>query len=134
MRRRRKSDWFAIVATDLFCGALCAVIILDAVSRKAPSLIDGPGRLSLSYQVPAGKPCSSFLVLALIDTAAGEYLVSTIRAANNGGHCVTVEDVPDLTGARLRTMLLAKGVMDLDVNIRAGSVLDVTCNTGSPAC
>jgi hypothetical protein len=44
MLMKRRRDWFPIVATDLFCGVLCAVIILDAVSPKE---IGSPGRTLL---------------------------------------------------------------------------------------
>lgn len=37
MLRKRRRDWFPIVATDLFCGVLAAVIILDAVSPREVS-------------------------------------------------------------------------------------------------
>ena len=42
MLKKRRRDWFPIVATDLFCGVLAAVIILDAVS---PREVSGAGRV-----------------------------------------------------------------------------------------
>jgi hypothetical protein len=133
MRRLRKSDWFSIVATDLFCGALCAVIILDAVSKKAPTLNDGPGRVSLSFPMPSDG-CESVLVIVMVDTAASEYMLSSMHAISDGITCVTQEDLPDLTAIRLRTALLAKGDTDFDVKLVVGSVPDVTCSTENTSC
>jgi len=133
MRKRRKADWFSIVATDLFCGALCAVIILDAVSQKAPSLIDGPGPLTLSFPVPASG-CSSVLVIAVLDAATGEHVMSSQGAGTNGSLCVVDEDLPDLTSVRLRSIVLAKGTVDIDVRIADDKSFDVTCSTALLSC
>ena len=134
MRRRRKSDWFAIVATDLFCGALCAVIILDAVSKRAPSAIDGPGRLTLSHDRPdAG--CSSVLIVARLDSASGYHLLATTGSVAVGGQCVADYDLPDLTGLQLRQVVLAKGTEDVVVDIEALPVLPRTrCSTRDVSC
>jgi hypothetical protein len=49
MLRKRKRDWFPIVATDLFCGALCAVIILDAVTPKERGTVGDVLFVEISY-------------------------------------------------------------------------------------
>lgn len=49
MLKRRRSDWFSIVATDLFCGVLAAVIILDAVSPKEIVGVNEPTALVLQF-------------------------------------------------------------------------------------
>jgi hypothetical protein len=50
MLRRRKRDWFPVVATDLFCGVLAAVIILDAVAPKEASSQGGEALLTITYK------------------------------------------------------------------------------------
>lgn len=49
MLKRNKSDWFAVVATDLFCGVLAAVIILDAVAPKEVSSSSSEVMLIMTY-------------------------------------------------------------------------------------
>jgi hypothetical protein len=54
--RRRKPDWFAVVATDLFCGVLAAVIILDAVAPKEESGAGSEILLTLTYKQSPKQP------------------------------------------------------------------------------
>lgn len=50
MLTRAKRDWFPVVATDLFCGVLAAVIILDAVAPKEVSTAGTAVLLTLTYE------------------------------------------------------------------------------------
>lgn len=50
MLKRQRRDWFPIVATDLFCGVLAAVIILDAVAPKEQSSAGSEVLLTLTYK------------------------------------------------------------------------------------
>ena len=133
MRRRRKSDWFSIVATDLFCGALCAVIILDAVSKRAPSMIEGPGGVVVSFPIPTGG-CQSVLAVGILDTAAGELLISTRGAQAASGRCTKTTDITDRTGAKVRRWLLAKGNGNFWIDVAIGTAVPMNCHTGASAC
>jgi len=55
--KRQRADWFSIVATDLFCGALAAVIILDAVSPKEAFAGRTSTFVSIAYTHPSGRTC-----------------------------------------------------------------------------
>lgn len=52
----RKRDWFSVVATDLFCGVLAAVIILDAVTPKEASSAGSEVLLTLVYKSASRQP------------------------------------------------------------------------------
>jgi hypothetical protein len=56
--RHRRGDWFSIVATDLFCNILCAVIILDAVSPKEKLRDTFPSFIELMIDKSAGSNCA----------------------------------------------------------------------------
>ncbi len=51
MLKRGRSDWFPIVATDLFCSVLAAVIILDASAPKYDLQSQSePALVTLAYE------------------------------------------------------------------------------------
>lgn len=58
MLKRKRSDWFSIVATDLFCGVLAAVIILDAVSPKDVAAAHEPMLVALDFERRATLRCA----------------------------------------------------------------------------
>ena len=92
MRIRRRRDWFSIVATDLFCGLLAAVIIFDAVSPKETFSGSLPLFLTVRYDKPAAHSCDSTSSVVIAFTVAGQRF-STLDglpaiASTNGSTCV----------------------------------------------
>jgi hypothetical protein len=54
MLAKRRRDWFPIVATDLFCGVLAAVIIFDAVSPREVSSAGKIAYMEITFPDKAG--------------------------------------------------------------------------------
>lgn len=78
---RRRRDWFPIVASDLFCGALAAVIIMDAVSPKEPAIAEETAMFELTY--PRGtSDCSDPHQLALSFLDGSNKRFNTLSRAN----------------------------------------------------
>lgn len=84
MLTKRRRDWFPIVATDLFCGVLCAVIILDAVSPKE---IGSPGRTLL---IDIAFPDKSDLGPAYANRCAGDLGRVVFSFLDNGNPTSTI--------------------------------------------
>jgi hypothetical protein len=74
--KRQRSDWFSIVATDLFCGALAAVIIFDAVSPKEPYAGRTATFISVEYTRPPKRTCHGATEVELGMTVDGNRVTS----------------------------------------------------------
>lgn len=115
MRSARKSDWFSVVATDLFCGALCAVIILDATSPRQIAMTYGPGAVTMWFQAPdAG--CASVIVAASIVSGTNRVHLTSSGSTIEDGKCGIALDIANKEDLNVESILLAKGSADLDVN------------------
>jgi hypothetical protein len=65
MLNRKRRDWFSIVATDLFCGALAAVIILDAVSPKEVLASQVPILITVRYEKQRADQCGQIAAVTM---------------------------------------------------------------------
>jgi hypothetical protein len=72
MRRIKRKDWFPIVATDLFCGALAAVIIIDAVTPKESGASPSPHLAVLEYKKDSRASCADTSALVFAFSANGK--------------------------------------------------------------
>ena len=47
--RTRRNRWFTIVATDMFCGAFAAIVLLDTTSPKYLGLLSAPQDVRITF-------------------------------------------------------------------------------------
>jgi hypothetical protein len=136
MRGVRKGDWFSVVATDLFCGALCAVIILDAVSPRGTVLTEGPQQFRMSFTRPAGSRCVDYLLAVKAVSSERTEIITTREAGIFGTECVTSFDVSEAEDLHFESVLLARGSTDIDVDIsdEGGSGHSAHCSSGQRKC
>jgi hypothetical protein len=131
MKTVRRADWFSVVATDLFCGALGAIMILDAATPKIPKATEGPGSLVMSY---AAEDCQKTLVAARLSTTDGIKLISSRGADEvSPGRCGITIDLPELDSLTIDKALLAKGPSHLEVQFTS-HVGDWVCSTETGEC
>lgn len=130
MRAVRRADWFSVVATDLFCGALGAIIILDAATPKKPKATEGPGNLFMSY---AAEECQKTLIVARLSVTGSAKSVSSLGSDQDSGDCHKLIDLPELDGLTIDKVLLAKGPSHLEIRFtsRVGSWV---CSTRTGEC
>jgi hypothetical protein len=85
MARRSKSDWFTVVATDLFSGCFAAVLILDSVTPKETPVQRRTANVEVEYSLPPSRGSSCFGPSAIgvtFQDAAGSQF-STLDMAPN---------------------------------------------------
>lgn len=131
MRAVRRADWFSVVATDLFCGALGAIIILDAATPRSPKATEGPGNLVMSY--PADD-CQKTLVVARLSVTGASKSVSSLGNDQEAGWCRTPIDLPDLDGLTIDGVLLAKGLKHTEVIFESRLGRTWVCDTRTGKC
>jgi hypothetical protein len=134
MRAVRRADWFSVVATDLFCGALGAVIILDAATPKNPRATEGPGALVMSYYA---KDCQKTLVVARLSVTGAFKLVSSVGSEQDSDTCRKFIDLQELDSLTIDRVLLAKGPNHLDVQFEVQSTSGLgpwVCSTKTGEC
>lgn len=100
MLTRRKREWFPIVATDLFCGLLGAVIVLNAVSPHEHGRVGDVVFLKIAYPKGPKDNCSdaSAVVFAFTD-AKGDRLSSLEGSPQSNpveGQCVVQSILPQV--------------------------------------
>ena len=99
MIARRSRDWFSIVATDLFCGILCAVIILDATTERAITRAAKDSIFTMTYAAVMGDRCGGGDVIFAFDVG-GETRYSTEarvpEATMGAGECVVSVFMPSI--------------------------------------
>ena len=98
----KRRDWFPIVATDLFSGLLCAVIVFDAVSPKAEYSSRYPAAMTLTYSRIKGLACGPpYSVVLSFEDADGHPQSSfdaTSNVASKADQCVETLYFRDLPG------------------------------------
>ena len=98
---KARSDWFTIVATDLFAASFAAVLIIDSVTPKEIAGIGQPQIFELEYQVTNRNPtfCQNEHALAFFATDDSGAAVSTVtqKLSNSrvGDTCKVIGLFPD---------------------------------------
>ncbi len=134
MRAVRRADWFSVVATDLFCGALGAIIILDAATPRNPRATEGLGNLSMSYTVENNGDCQETLIVAQLTVSGGSKSISSLGSDRDAsGDCRKTIDLQELEGLTLDKVLLAKGPSHVEVRFTS-RVKNWTCWTKTGEC
>jgi len=143
MLSRRRRDWFPIVATDLFCNVLAAVIILDAVSSKEIGVAGAPVFMQVLYPKSRSDVCENMGVVFAFDDSSGAML-NTIDGGNAAGeevdgNCVIQVLFPDvvfqgtLNNPRaLVTEFAGQGLPKVFVS--GPGFGDIQCEAGSTLC
>lgn len=100
---KARSDWFTIVATDLFAASFAAILIIDSVTPKEIAGVGQPQIFQLEYQVAQRKPsfCKNEHALAFFATDNSGAAISTIpqklSASRVGNTCKVIGLFPDST-------------------------------------
>lgn len=85
MARRSRSDWFTVVATDLFSGCFAAVLILDSVTPKETPVQRRAAHVEVEYNLPPSRSGSCFgpsaIAVTFQDASSSEF--STLDMAPN---------------------------------------------------
>jgi hypothetical protein len=144
MRIRRRRDWFSIVATDLFCGVLAAVIIFDAVSPKESFSGGVPLLLTVRYDKPANHSCDSKNSVAIAFTVAGQRFSSVSGLPSipgtNGSTCVlnylfqTAKESPHIDDAKLLILEMNGTPRFASIQLLGGSPISFVCSPESSLC
>ncbi|NEH61403.1 hypothetical protein [Rhizobium ruizarguesonis] len=140
---RRRRDWFPIVASDLFCGALAAVIIMDAVAPKEPAIAEETAMFELAYARGADD-CDDPHQVALSFVDGSNKAFNTLSGANavNGAvddKCVLqvlIEGVSaegDLQELQVLILESPQGAAVKSVLVRTPR-LPITCEESSTIC
>lgn len=142
MLKRRKRDWFPIVATDLFCGTLAAVILLDAVSPKITGSVGEIAFIELVSKAANGDDCTDIGRIIFFFIDAGDRLNTKDHGnslgAKVGEDCVVqaffpqvvTTDTPDEAAVILAE---SAGESAPDVIIRSSRFPNMRC-LGASAC
>lgn len=138
MSVRRKQDWFPIVATDLFCGILSAVIILDAATPKQSSSVGELAFVEIRHRAFNPKDdCKDVgrVVFTFVDI---NERLSTLAGAPSGenidGECVVQATLPQVVSdgaVEDPFLLIAEGPVDgkpFQVKIRSSRFAELTCD------
>jgi hypothetical protein len=139
MLSRNRRDWFPIVATDMFCSLLAAVIILDAVSPKE---IADAGRtiyVRLEYKKDQTKLCDrGRIVLSFFDDGGSPYSTLDEGQAIDGGEiCIVEAWFPDAQlehGPTDAVLLVAEYASKEDVEVQVSGSFDLVCHSIKVAC
>ena len=131
MRTVRRPDWFSVVATDLFCGALGAIIIFDAATPKSPKATEGPGELVMSY---SAEDCQKTLVVARLSVTGASKSVTSIGSDRDRTQCRKIIDLPELDGLTIDGVLLAKGQNHVEVQFERRLGRPWVCSTRTGEC
>jgi hypothetical protein len=117
--RRGPRDWFSIVATDVFCGLLCAVIVFDATSRKLPYFSAQPAAVNISYDTDRTADCTNEVVGVLFRGDGGSEVFYTTRGADGGnsGSCNIDVQVPDISELNRSNVMLIDGPSNTRVHL-----------------
>lgn len=89
--RRKRSNWFTIVATDLFSSAFAAILLLDAVTPKETGMAAEAQAVRIEYSHIEGKCPNDPDAVILMFRDSGEWVStqdSNLSASANGNTCV----------------------------------------------
>lgn len=130
MKIVRRADWFSVVATDLFCGALGALIIFDAATPKNPKATEGPGFVVMSYYA---EDCQKTLIVVRLSTTDGIKAVSSLGSEQDSGECRKIMDLSEVENLTADKVLLSKGPAHLEVRL-SSRVGRWVCSTRTGEC
>jgi hypothetical protein len=144
---RQRKDWFPIVATDLFCGILAAVIILDAVEPKEVGAFGKTILVEISYPnkgTRAAKDCADYgRIVFLFKDGAGWANTLTGGSTNGtqvGDECHLQSFFPDvhfeetLVEPSVFVTEFGGNVKDLKVTVQVSGQSEIQCAFGSQVC
>jgi hypothetical protein len=149
MLRITRKDWFPIVATDLFCGLLAAVIIFDAVSPREVSTAGQDILVEFSYPNAIGPNSAaaceddkSRLIFSFVSesTRRSTAADANLKADQEGGLCRVQAAFSDVHFDRELEdplMLITESRVDLSNNkivVTVSGLSDITCSRSSTEC
>lgn len=141
--KHSRRDWFPIVATDLFCGVLGAVIILDAVAPKEIGAAGEVALVEVSYQKQQKDDCTSSGVIFTFEDNTG-HMFNSLDDGNSigmqvGDKCVMQALFPDVVidGPLQHPAVLVTEYATVtapQVEIRGPGFPTLQCFPASPEC
>lgn len=142
---RQRSDWFTIVATDLFAGAFAAILIIDAATPKHPVALGQATLFSMRYAAPTssqGIDCNdpNNVVFLFTDEQGDSYntLDVDLSSQRAGEYCEVIGIIDDValtsspSNGRVGIIRRPADVVLGDVSIKLSS-FELTC-TESEFC
>jgi len=138
---RRRYDWFPVVATDMFCGLLGAVIILDAVSPRSEASPGKSETVLITYAHGVGVRCDSDSVVFALDDE-DNVTHSTIgnhdaAASMEGGMCIVQASLDDIRPGSKRLhprVIVAELFKAGDISVALPGEGSFTCPSSGDDC